>query len=168
MVSLGRFGTVKADEVVSETTFDYFDTTIALSPLAFNELEYVDLMEQVGSLDENDPRSLTLIKDLLRMLLARDEGPYAGQGFETFWALAKQNRQGVEDLMAVYTALMEAQTARPTQKPSDSSAGQPPTAASSQVVSSSAEAAPGRPDLQVMRDSAAEDRRRVALAAVAG
>lgn len=211
MASLGKFGTPKPASERVDTTFDWFDVTIHLSPRRFSELEFIDLMETASSVDERDPAAATLIKRMLRMLLPTersaadtaalhaeradlqtrldraadvddiirlrgevtekqrqiDEGdPYAGAGFETFWRVAIDNEQGVEDLMAVYTVLMEAMTNRPTQKPSGSSDGQRAIPATSPVDSSSEVASSGRPDLQVMRQDAEEQQRR--LAAVAG
>jgi hypothetical protein len=165
--SLGKLGKRKGSEVVTETTFDWFDVEIHLSAKGFSELEYVDLVERANQIDDASAEAITLIKDLFRMLLA-DEATAGDnwKGFDTFWQLAKANDQGIEDLMAVYQVLMEALTARPTQRPSDSSGG-PGTVTAISPPDSSSPASSGRPDLQVMREQAAEDRARV-LAAVSG
>lgn len=175
MASIGKFGVERVAEVVNDTTFEYFESVIHLSPLSFNELEFVDLMETAGQVDENNPAAVTLIKDMFRLVLAPelDENgdpiaDYVGSGFDTFWALAKRNRQGIEDLMPVYQALMEAQAQRPTQRPSDSSDGPPTTPPSSPVDSSSDPESDGRPDLLALKAGSAETRARLALAGAAG
>lgn len=204
--SLGTFGTKKEQQVVEETTFEWFGVEICLSPKRFNELEFIDLMESMSSVEETDPRAATMIKSMFRGVLAKerapeetralwshlgdlrarldkaehdedverlldevaqtekaiaDGDPYKGRGFETFWSLARANDQEVADLMPVYRVLVEAQTNRPTQRPTDSSAGPQATPPTSPVDSSSAPESSGRPDLQVMKENAEAQRARL-------
>jgi hypothetical protein len=88
--------------------------------------------------------------------------------FGRFWALAKSHRQQIQDLMEIYQVLLEAVTARPTRRPSDSLVGQPPIATNSPDASSSVAVSAGRPDLQVVHEDSAATRARLAQAALTG
>jgi hypothetical protein len=148
MGSLGSFGVrheAVADEVEPDT-FDWFDLEVRLTT-TYNQVELVDLMEIAATVDEEDPRALVIVKDLLRMFIEPDD-------FDAFWQKAREEKQTIEDLSALMQGLMVAVTDRPTQPLSDSSAGQP-TTITSLPVASATPASRGRPDLQLLVDGAA-------------
>jgi len=58
---------------------------------------------------------------------------------DRFLTVASRNRADADDLLAIVRAVMEAQAERPTQQPSDSSAGLSPTPENSKAPSFSAE-----------------------------
>jgi hypothetical protein len=160
MGSLGSFGTVHevpADQGEAQT-FDYFGTEIKLER-DFNQIQLVDLMETARTVDETDPTAMVIVKDTLRVLIDQEE-------FNTFWNLAKRNRQTLEDLARLMQVLMEAQTERPTQQPSDSSAGRQPIDVSS-LGALPRQGSRGRPDLQLLVDQGQETKARIAAAAAA-
>lgn len=147
MPNLGSFGK-PADAAGAEVdSFDFHGEQIRVVA-EFSELEYIDLMERVGGMDEDDPRSLGAVKDLFRLLILPED-------LERFWSTAKANRYtSVErHLMPVFVGLMEALTDRPTRLLSDSSERQQPNGGNSPAVSSAAVSS-GRPDLQVIREEA--------------
>ena len=160
MGSLGSFGTVHAvpDDQGDVPSFDYFGTEIKLER-DFNQVELVDLMETARTVDETDPTAMVIVKDTLRVLIDHEE-------FDTFWHLARRNRQTLEDLARLMQELMEAQTERPTQQPSDSSAGRQPIDVSS-LGALPRQGSRGRPDLQLLVDQGQETKARIAAAAAA-
>jgi hypothetical protein len=164
-----------------DLNFEYFGATIRVSPDASDvaELEFLEIA-RAADLDMRDLEGLSaaeleddakvqdvvrrtnqviistygLIRDKLREMIHPDD-------FDTYWRLARENRQMVSDLMAdmkaITASVVEASTGFPTTPPSDS----PPTLAStlpsSGGGSSSAPASDtakalelrrGRPDLQ--------------------
>lgn len=160
MASLGSFGTPR--EVVEVVdTFDYFGSEIRVSP-EFGELDLADFMEAAAGLDEDSVDALSLVKRTMRSAVHAED-------FDTFWRLAKANRQGTEDLMPVLYACVEAVAERPTQRPSDSSDGPSATRALSAVDSSSQVIGRlegnGRPDLALMAHMATEAREASAASA---
>jgi hypothetical protein len=110
-------------EEVEEITFPYFGQTIRVNPV-YSELDLLDFVEAGTSLDEKDPKAVMLIKTFFRTVVHPED-------FEQFWAAAKANRQGVEKLAATYGRIVAGLTDRPTQPPSGSSDGRPPTATTS-------------------------------------
>ena len=148
MANLGSFGTDRPRVAQAEPdTFTWFDQPIRLVD-EVNEVELIDLMDTAREFDANDMAALVVLKDGLRTVIDPAD-------FDTFWALAKQHRQGIEALAEVMKDLMEAMTGRPTQQPSDSSDGRLITGESSPVVSTSP-ATRGRPDLELIRSDGAE------------
>jgi hypothetical protein len=160
MGSLGSFGTPHEppQDQGEAQTFDYFGTEIKLER-DFNQVQLVDLMESARTVDEDDPTAMVVVKDTLRVLVDQED-------FSTFWNLAKRNRQTLADLAQLMNALMEVQTDRPTQQPSDSLAGRQP------IDVNSLGALPrlgsrGRPDLQLLVNEGQETRAKIAAAAAA-
>jgi len=161
MGSLGSFGTlheVPTDQQDEAQTFDYFGTEIKLEQ-DFNQVELVDLMESARTIDENDPTAMVIVKDTLRVLIDPDD-------FTTFWDLARRKRQTLEDLARLMQMLMEAQTDRPTQQPSDSSVGRQAIDVSS-LGALLPPGSRGRPDLQLLVEQGQETRSKIAAAAAA-
>lgn len=150
MPDLGELG--QPSEASEDVTFGFFGHQMRVNP-TFGELELVDFMDAAGAVDVNNSASFRLLKDLLRSTVHPDD-------FDAFWKAAKQHRQGVEDLMKIAYQVIEAVTARPTGQPTDSSDGQPSTAANSTGDSSTRVIrrleAQGRPDLAVVAMQAAE------------
>lgn len=140
--SLGTFGTPHetGDDF---DTFGWFGQDIRVVT-AVNEVELVDLMEAAAGVDVEDLASMSVIKNMFRLVIP-------GEDFDTFWGLAKENRQTLEELSALFQALLTAITDRPTRQPSDSSDGRQSIGESS-PPSSIATASSGRPDLQVIHD----------------
>jgi hypothetical protein len=137
MAHLGSLGTSKPGDSI---TFDYFGEQITANVVT--DLDYMDFMEEIGALTPDNPQSQRLVKDFARLCF--------GDSFDTFWRLAKDNRQSQEDVFDVLTKIVEASTGRPTVQPSGSSDGQSSTEAKSTVGSSLEERLAGRPDLQVI------------------
>jgi hypothetical protein len=148
MASIGKFG-VRHEEPAAEAepdTFDWFGLGVRVAS-TYNQVELVDLMEVAGSIDEDDPRALVIVKDMLRMFINAED-------FQSFWDKAREEKQTIEDLSALMQGLMVAVTDRPTPPLSDSSAGQPTTVASLPGASATP-VSRGRPDLQLLVDGAA-------------
>jgi len=150
VASLGTFGTPR--EAPEEQSFGYFGTEVRVNP-DFGELDLADFMEAAADLDEDSVDSLSLLKNTMR-------GAVHAEDFDTFWATAKRNRQGIADLLPILYAVVEAVSARPTERPSDSSGGPRPTRALSAVDSSSQVIGrlegQGRADLALMARMATE------------
>ena len=129
MADLGSFGTAKP-EPEQVDTFGFFGATIRVNP-AFGELDLADFFEVAASIDEKDnAQAMGALKAVFRACIHPED-------FDTFWATAKRERQGIEDLMGVVMAVVEAVADRPTVRPSDSSAGPSSTSAISADASSS-------------------------------
>jgi hypothetical protein len=105
--------------------------------------------------DSDDLAGLTAMYDLLEQCLAEDE-------WERFQAHADNTRADGEELMGVVARVFEVLSARPTRRPSGSSAGPSTTARNSTVDSSSQviarEEAAGRPDRALILVQAQEAR----------
>lgn len=143
MASLGSFGEETTDPVEVDT-ITYFDTELRINP-ELTDADMFDFMEMAGDLDEQDPRAALALKNLMRQVFADD--------FDRFWSLAKQHRQSVDQRMTVVMKVIEAVSARPTGRSTDSAGGPKTTAATSMVDFAAAaqrklEEA-GRPDLAV-------------------
>lgn len=175
--ALGRQHDPLPEGAVSDT-FDWFGATIRITP-EVNEVELIDFMSAARNIETDGMAGLAALRDAFQMIVHKDD-------FGTFWRLAKEQRQNMEDLSQVFQVLIEAAANRPTQEPSGSSPGQPAMPANSPAVSSSP-VSPGprlvptppqadleptprvsRPDLQALREDAAADRARIARAAAAG
>ena len=140
MTHLGSFG--EAHEL-ADLTFDYFGQTLHGNP-ELSDLDYVEFLGTAGGIDINDLSSLGLVKDFARMCVAESD-------FDEFWRLARKNRQKVEDVFKVLTAIVEATVDRPTGQPSDSADGHGSTAQNSEAgdFSRAMTQLEGRPDLQL-------------------
>ena len=147
MTHLGSLGKPRDNDAI---TFDYFGTEITAHTVT--DLEYLDFMEQIGSLTPDNPESQRLVKQFARLC-------FGDETFEQFWTLARANKQSQEDVFEVLMQVVEASTGRPTESPSGSSDGQSPTATRSTDDSSSlADRLKGRPDLQLVGLQAQEAR----------
>ena len=153
MASLGRFGVQR--ELVDGDTFEFFEHVIRANA-SFGELDLADFLEAADLIDEeNVSASMGLIKGTMRAMVHPDD-------FDTFWATAKRERQGILDLMAVMQAVVEAVSGRPTERPSDSSDGPRLTSVTSADDSSSRVIRrleqEGRPSIALMVAQSAEAR----------
>lgn len=163
---LGSFGVESAEPQDADyDDFGWFGARIRVQS-SVNEVELIDLMGQarVVDVDGRDLGSLAVVKDLFLLVIHPDD-------FDQFWGLARQHKQRLDDMLSLFTTLIESITDRPTQGLSDSSPGQPSTAENSLPDSSgSASSGPperhGRPDLQIIHDDHTDSQRR-ALAALA-
>jgi len=157
MGSLGTFGRTpeppKEEEEKETWTFTYFTAEIRVET-DYNQIRLVNFMEAARNIDETDPMALVIVKDLCRVLID-------GRDFNTFWKLAEQNKQQLEDLVAVVEGLTVALTGHPTRQPSDSSAGRLETSQNVQADSPTPVSL-GRPDLQILQDGAAVSRKAMA------
>ncbi len=151
MPSLGVFGEVREAEA-EDSTFEFFDQTLRINP-DFGILDIVDFIDLARDVDENDLSTIAIVKDLFRTVLHPED-------FATFWTAARKNRQDIGDLIKVAFAVIEAVTARPTVRPSDSSAGPSTTSLSSTGGLSSRVIGrlegQGRPDLALLVQRAQE------------
>jgi hypothetical protein len=131
-----------SDQPVEDITFEYFGENVRLS-YDFGETVFVDWVEQWKDVDENEARTFTAVKDLMREVVHPDD-------FDTFWKLVRANKQGMVKLMELVAALVEATTERPTSQPADSVSGQPTTPPLSGDDSFSRVIKNERPDRQVL------------------
>lgn len=148
--SIGEFGTARAAE---QRTFGYLGLSVRLNP-TLSELSFVDFMERANTIDAKSPEAVTIVKDLVREFVHPDE-------FERFWAHARANRQGTDDLLQLTWDLTQAAVGRPTGRRRDSSTGQERTDATSTASSSDPvlDHLAGRPDLQLLVERTRRDRR---------
>lgn len=153
MPSLGSFGR-RPDQVVTEevTTFDFLGEIPIRVQSQFNELKLHRVMALAGTIQEDDPRGLTLTRDMFSVVIHEDD-------LDKFWdAAIDAGMTSVErDLMPIFTSLIEVITDRPTRRPGDSSAGQDNTADSS-PEGSPLVVSRGRPDLQMIKNNAVTTR----------
>lgn len=162
MASLGDLGVVKPKEVDS---FGWFGTEIRVHP-SLTDIVLMDFAEKAQAIDENSPEVMGFIKMQMRVVIAPED-------FDAFWQAALDNGQDSGDLMRVMKTIVETKAERPTQLPSDSSAGHARTVTTSPDVSSwpategsqltamdrrAIEAMPGRPDLALVVMEAAKQR----------
>jgi len=147
---LGDFGTVH--EPIDDT-FGWFGTAVRVNP-DWTDTLFTDWAEQFSNVDDEDAtKALSASKVLMRNLIHAED-------FDGFWAAVLRNRQTSADLAGLMNKVTEALADRPTQQPSDSSAGRGRTVAKLRGVSSSAarlEEA-GRADLALVHIRAAEAR----------
>jgi hypothetical protein len=158
MPSVGAFGTRKVEEEdqgVEPMTFEWFDVPIRLAT-QFSQIKLVNLMEAARSVDEKDPMSLVIVKDMFRTII------YSGD-FQSFWKICEQEDQDLGDLIAVFETLFEALTGHPTQLQSASSPGLQ-EAQESSPADSPTPATRGRPDLQNLMNGGADTRAKIAAA----
>lgn len=150
MAHIGALG--EKPHEVDETTFDYFGETLHANA-GMSELDYVDFLEVAGSIDVNDPAGLRMVKDYARICVAESE-------FEKFWALAKANRQSVEEVFNVLMRITEAVLDRPTGLPSGSADthGSDGTTSAGDDYSRALRVVENRPDLQLAVVAAREAR----------
>ena len=148
MTNIGSFGDAPVQAV--EYEFAYFGETIRVNP-ELGELDYIEFLSVAGGVGVEDVASLGLVKGFAQMCIAPDD-------FERFWALARKNRQKVDQVFKVLQAIVEATVDLPTAQPSDSSAGLTNTDTSSLAVlpSQIQERLSGRPDLQLVVTKAQE------------
>lgn len=141
MQHLGDFGTPRP---ANDATFGYFGSTLRSNP-DLSDLAVVDLFDTMAGAGEDGSKAIAAIRAMGAVLVHPDDVP-------RFWELARANRQTMEDIANLATALIGAVTERPTGLPSDSSGGQASTAPRSAGDSSSRalELVEGRPDLQVV------------------
>jgi len=153
MRSLGDFS---ADSPVDEeeVTFVWYGADIRVHP-ELSDTQYVDWMEEYGSLDVKDVKAASAVKEFVRVVVHPDD-------FDEFWALGKKHRVGQERFAATAHKLIEAVAERPTEQSSDSSdglseTGESSTAASFERVIREHEEQ-GRPDLALVYVEAREAR----------
>jgi hypothetical protein len=162
---LGDFGTVH-DAV--ELTFGWFGQTIRVNPEGSPELEMVEFMNKAAAI-ELTPGGEPSADDLSKAVGAMDtvigflQPQIHPEDWDTFWALSKKNKQGIEDLMGVAMRLVEVASGFPSGRPSVSSAGRPRTnrrskAGSSSPATRALSLVRGRPDLQAAIVAAQEAR----------
>ncbi len=164
---LGDF-TPEASPEQEDLSFGWFGATIRIGP-EFGDIVFADWAEEFTQIDDDDPRAGYANKVLWQRLIHPDD-------FAEFWRLAREHRQGTAQLARLFrsleTALVEAETDRPTTRPGDSSPG-PKTAPGNSMatsfgpgsdVSAAAERAAarleaqGRPDLALVVERAQEAR----------
>lgn len=152
VADLGSFGNAKPPldpEQVDD--FGYFDIRVRVNP-GFGDLDLADFLDSATAVDTDDIRAAGFVKEALRAAVHPED-------FDAFWSTAKRERQGIEDVLEVLILAIEAVTARPTVRPSDSSDGPGSTTLSSVGGSSSRVIerleAEGRPSVAVMVRNAA-------------
>lgn len=124
---LGELGQAKQ---APDVTFGWFGSTIRTNPDGSPELEFIEFMKRASMIDlgEVDPAQVTE-DDLTRAAGAMDtildflKQQIHPQDWDQFWALAKTNRQTINDLFQVAKTLSEVAAGFPSGRPSASSAG---------------------------------------------
>lgn len=159
--SLGKFGKKKP---LLDASFDYFDVEIRVNPKMTN-LAVMGFMNVASGIDTDDQMaSMAAITDFLKSAVHPED-------WDKFWAIALDERQSLEDFMALQWQLMEvvteAESDRPFTPRSDSSDGLGITEARSKDDSFSRvmERMEGRPDLRSTLLTAKEYRERTATEA---
>jgi len=145
---LGDLGTQHSDEEIS---FGWFGVDIRVDP-GFGQILVNEWVAEYGELDEDNlVKASGATQQLMRMLVCEED-------FDRFWSLAKKHNQNDSDFSTIMEKVIEAQADRPTQQPSDSSAGRKLTAAKSKGGFSSPAIerleASGRADLAVIHAQA--------------
>lgn len=144
MPKIGSFEVAKraADPNAEPLTFDFEGETftvaeqIGIGPLA-------DFAHAATSgLDTSDMEGLAAIRTMLRQVVVDEDS-------DRLWGAITRSRADGDDLMPIVQAVMEAQTGRPTQQPSDSSGGLSTTGVSSRASSPFGQVAPIQLDPRV-------------------
>lgn len=139
MGHLGDFGVEKEPTC---DTFGYFGATLRTNP----DLTDLAALEAFETVREADSKSSVLagLRVVVATLIHPDDA-------DECWRLARENRQGIDEMGDLAARLLEAATDRPFERRGDSSNGPPTTGTSSEVVSVSPalRVLEGRPDLQV-------------------
>jgi hypothetical protein len=124
--SIGSIGEAAPEPL--DVTFEYFGATFRVHP-DMTEVDIIDFLDQAERVRPNDPQALVMVKDAARSHIHPDD-------FDRFWKTRKDNRQGVQDLMATIWSIIAGVTGRPTGRPSASSDGRAATSQNSPVTSS--------------------------------
>lgn len=146
---LGDFG----ERHESTDTFGWFGATMRVGSMG--DLVLIDFMQRLGGIEASGAEALeedpALQGEAAGALYEFFQAFVHEEDFTEFWRLARTNGQRVEDLMALFRALVEAGTSRPTRRRSGSPGGRRSTGAKSTPSGSSTAArrleAVGRPDL---------------------
>jgi len=131
MARIATFGNDEPTPEVEVDTFEWYGEEIRLNP-EFSELDYLDYMEEASTVDERNPRAVTLTKHLLRCQIHPED-------FERFWQTTKRKvpaGQQLRVMMEASAQIITVVTGRPTGQPSASSAGPPATVSSLRAESS--------------------------------
>jgi hypothetical protein len=123
-----HLGDLSPDVEEIDLTFGWYGETIRVNP-TMSELEFIDFTERAMKIAADTPEAVTVMKDQFRGFIHPDD-------FDAFWDLSRRHRVGIDRLGQVMRTVVEATAGRPTGLPSDSSAGQHSTAASSRADSS--------------------------------
>lgn len=124
MSTLGSFG--RAYDRI-ELDFQFFGATIRVNP-SVSKAAMVEFLAEAGGVNQNDEvAGARVIMQFMREIVHPED-------FDTFWGLAKRERQDPEaDLMPIGHAVMEAVAGFPTGEPSGSAPTPTVTAARSVV-----------------------------------
>ena len=139
MGHLGDFGTER--EAVSDT-FGYFGATLRTNP-DLTDLAALEAIEGVRTAEDRTS-VVQALRDVVKTLVHPED-------VDLCWQLARENRQGIEEMGDLAAKLLEAATDRPFSKPANSSSSQSTTDTRSEVDydSPALRVLDGRPDLQV-------------------
>jgi hypothetical protein len=152
MTFIGDLGADRAD--VDELVFGYFGSRIRVNP-NLTDLVIVDLFTEMADAGQSEDATKTAaaLRSMRSALIHPDD-------LDEFNTRVREHRQSLADLVELTKKLLEAVTARPTSRLSDSSDGPSATTASSGDDSSSAalRLLQGRPDLAVAVVQAKESR----------
>lgn len=139
---MGHIGDLGIEKEPVVDTFGYFGATIRTNP----DLTDIAALEAFESVHKAQDRVSVLeaLRGVMSTLIHPDD-------VDLCWTLARQHRQGIEEIGALAAQLLEVATDRPFSQPAGSSDGPSTTATSSADVSDSPalHVLEGRPDLQV-------------------
>jgi hypothetical protein len=126
IIDLGDLGGQEHEKVIA--SFGYYGTTIRVNP-NLSEVSVMDFLENAENIGADDPRTMVVVKKWIRANIHPDD-------FDTFWKIVNDHGVGTDDLMRLMWKILEGVTARPTGRPSDSSAGPTETNSASRDTSS--------------------------------
>lgn len=119
-LDLGDLGRMQAPPESPEDwpevlTFPWFSAELRVNPAA-SDTAYIDLLEESGELEEEDPRAAIAVKNFIREIVHPDD-------FDEFWSLGKAHGYSIRQLAATAMKIVEAITGDPSQPPTGSSPG---------------------------------------------
>jgi hypothetical protein len=120
-IDLGDLSGDNRDPLTAD--FVYFGDRFRINP-DLSELDIIDFLEAAEHVDQNNPRSMIMMKDFARRVIH-------GSDFEAFWAMVRKHRQGAQQMMDLMWKLIAGVSGNPTGQPPASSAGRPETTLSS-------------------------------------
>lgn len=132
MANLGEFGVAAAETNQEPDTFSFCGETFTVA----TKVGIIPLgrfaQAAASGLDTAEMDGLAALIDVVAGVVVDDDR-------DRFLSVASKNRASADDLLPIVQAVMEAQSGRPTERPSDSSDGSPTTGESSKELSSSVE-----------------------------
>lgn len=140
MTDLGELGGERRPDL--DLAFGYFGERIRVHP-DLTDTALVQMFRTMTTFAVSPERSLEIVEMIVATIIDPEDR-------ERFEGTMLANRATIEDLSTLAQRLLEVLTARPTQRPSDSSDGPSttPTSSAADAYSPALRVLEGRPDLQ--------------------